>query len=400
MLAVRARAATPIRPGSGRVHPRVPPVIPPARSGRPRACGSASTPPATNTTCSEPASSSARCSSITAPQRSNIKTAVHALAGDRSTVWVPALNAEGERGSEIAETIIEIGKTKNERRRLRMIVRRQRTTAVSNSPRRPSTDGASTPSSPTRPHGSPRGHGRSHHRRRGGIPEDTIRQLKEDFGSSTPPWRIPAGNWLWWHACALAQTARWIATPPARRVPRCCGKRLRLRSSTSHPAPCPTPANSGSASPDHTDGATFIRPRIRALPVRPEPGQALHRPPKPNTRNQHEPIASTRPRNDHRPPRPGPAALARPRANQRPAGAISGQALNQRRAARRSIVSQRRCWWRDEVENPGDSSTRCEFRRHRFENASGRLVQQGSSTASTRRPLHLFPPKVACRLRR
>ena len=47
--------------------------------------------------------------SITAPQRSNIKTFVHALAGDRSTVWVPALNAEGERGSEIAETIIEIG---------------------------------------------------------------------------------------------------------------------------------------------------------------------------------------------------------------------------------------------------------------------------------------------------
>ena len=169
--------------------------------------------------------------SITAPQRSNIKTAVHALAGDRSTVWVPALNAEGERGSEIAETIIEIGKTKNERRRLRMIVRRQRTTAGEQLSL-DDLDGWRFHAIVTNLPAwfAPADMVEAHHRRRGGIPEDTIRQLKEDFGLIHAPVANFAGNWLWWHACALAHNvARWIRDYhlPAE-FRRCRGKRLRL----------------------------------------------------------------------------------------------------------------------------------------------------------------------------
>jgi hypothetical protein len=70
----------------------------------------------------------------------------------------------------------------------------------------------------------------AHHRLRGGIPEDTIRQLKEDFGLAHAPVQNFFGNWLWWHAAALAHnTARWIrvlALP--REFRRCRGKRLRL----------------------------------------------------------------------------------------------------------------------------------------------------------------------------
>ncbi len=49
--------------------------------------------------------------SITAPQRLNIRAALLALAADAATLWVPALNAEGDKGSQIAETIIEVGTT-------------------------------------------------------------------------------------------------------------------------------------------------------------------------------------------------------------------------------------------------------------------------------------------------
>ena len=65
--------------------------------------------------------------SITAPQRSNVRAAVLALAADPTTVWSAALGAEAAKGSEIAETIIDIGRLKKDRRRLRLIVRRQRT---------------------------------------------------------------------------------------------------------------------------------------------------------------------------------------------------------------------------------------------------------------------------------
>ena len=70
----------------------------------------------------------------------------------------------------------------------------------------------------------------AHHRLRGGIPEDTIRQLKEDFGLIHAPVKNFFGNWLWWHASVLAHnTARWVrqlGLPPT--FKRCRGKRLRL----------------------------------------------------------------------------------------------------------------------------------------------------------------------------
>ncbi|MGH9095379.1 MAG: transposase, partial [Acidimicrobiales bacterium] len=68
-----------------------------------------------------------------------------------------------------------------------------------------------------------------HHRLRGGVPEDTIRQLKEDFALCHAPVTNFYGNWLWWHACALAyNVARWIrrlALPDE--FATCRGKRLR-----------------------------------------------------------------------------------------------------------------------------------------------------------------------------
>lgn len=168
---------------------------------------------------------------VTAPQRSNIRNTILALAADPATRWVPALAAEAEKGSEIAETIIEIGSTKKSRRTLRLIVRRQPSTAgeqlslddldgwrfhaiVTNLP------ALFAPAEMVE----------AHHRLRGGIPEDTIRQLKEDFGLIHAPVQNFFGNWLWWHAAVLAHNvARWIrvlALPPE--FHRCRGKRLRL----------------------------------------------------------------------------------------------------------------------------------------------------------------------------
>ena len=169
--------------------------------------------------------------SITATQRSNVKAAIEALAIDPATDWRPALNAEAEKGSEIAETTLTIGRTKANRRTMRLIVRRQRTTAgeqlsfddldgwrfhaiVTNLP------AVFAPADMVE----------AHHRLRGGIPEDAIRQLKEDFGLIHAPVTNFFGNWLWWQACALAHNiARWVrhlALP--REFRRCRGKRLRL----------------------------------------------------------------------------------------------------------------------------------------------------------------------------
>jgi hypothetical protein len=168
---------------------------------------------------------------VTAPQRANVRAAVMALATDPATRWVRALNAEAERGSEIAETTLHIGRPRTGQRWLRLIVRRQPTDAgdqlslddidgwrfhaiVTNLP-------ALFASADTV---------EAHHRLRGGIPEDTIRQLKEDFGLIPAPGQNFFGNWLWWHAAVLAHNvARWIrvlALPPEFR--RCRGKRLRL----------------------------------------------------------------------------------------------------------------------------------------------------------------------------
>jgi hypothetical protein len=168
---------------------------------------------------------------ITAPNKANVRAAVRNLAADPATVWVPALNAQADKGSEIAETMIEIGMTKRDRRTLRLIVRRQ--------PARggdqlsfDDVDGWRFHAIVTNIPGwlGPADMIEAHHRRRGGIPEDTIRQLKEDFGLDHAPLENFFGNWLWWHAVALAHnTARWIETLALpRQFRRCRGKRLRL----------------------------------------------------------------------------------------------------------------------------------------------------------------------------
>ncbi len=168
---------------------------------------------------------------ITAKNTARMRAAVRALATDPATVWVLALNAEAERGSEIAETMIEIGTTKRDRRLLRLIVRRQPTTA-GDQLSFDDIDGWRFHAIVTNIPAwlGPAAMVEAHHRLRGGIPEDTVRQLKEDFGFDHAPLENFFGNWLWWHACALAHnTARWLdvlALP--REFRRCRGKRRRL----------------------------------------------------------------------------------------------------------------------------------------------------------------------------
>ncbi len=163
---------------------------------------------------------------VTARNFTNVVAAMHALALDPATVWKPAQGCEAERGSEVAETPFAFAG-----RRLRLIVRRL--------PRRAGEqlsfddlDGwhfrglitnidAATASAVDIEH---------HHRLRGGIPEEAIRQLKEDFGLNHAPLENFFGNWVWWQASTLAyNTARWLrvlALPAS--FATCRGKRLRL----------------------------------------------------------------------------------------------------------------------------------------------------------------------------
>lgn len=169
--------------------------------------------------------------SITAPSRANVQAAVRALAADPATVWSPALGAETAKGSEIAETTIKFsqGRHVSDRRTLRLIVRRQ--------PTHPGQqlsfddlDGWRFHSIITNIVDLPANEIEAHHRLRGGIPEDTIRQLKQDFGLNHAPVSNFSGNWIWWHAAALAHnTARWIRVLalPAE-FHRSRGKRLRI----------------------------------------------------------------------------------------------------------------------------------------------------------------------------
>lgn len=163
---------------------------------------------------------------VTAKQYPPVAARIHTLAVDPKTVWVPALGHESEQGSEIAETTTTLlGRT------VRLIVRRQR-----------KSDGEQlafddldgwrlhaiiTNVSVERMSAA---EVEAHHRLRGGIPEDTIRGLKNDFGMIHAPVQSFYGNWLYWQACALAHNvALWIRTlalPRAFR--RCRGKRLRL----------------------------------------------------------------------------------------------------------------------------------------------------------------------------
>lgn len=164
--------------------------------------------------------------SVTVKGYPNVLRFVHALAADPDTMWVPALGHETDKGSEIAETTVTLlGRT------LRLIVRRQpkdagdqlafddldgwRLHAVITNVTAERMSAAAV---------------EAHHRLRGGIPEDTIRALKNDFGMIHAPVQSFFGNWLYWQASVLAHNVglwlRTLALP--REFRRCRGKRLRL----------------------------------------------------------------------------------------------------------------------------------------------------------------------------
>lgn len=111
-----------------------------------------------------------------------------------------------------------------------------------------------------------------HHRLRGGIPEDTIRALKTDFGMIHAPVQSFFGNWLYWQACALAHnTALWLRTLALpREFRRARGKRLRLAflnvaaRLVRHGRRLQL--RFGAAYP-HTDAFTAALNRLRALPA-------------------------------------------------------------------------------------------------------------------------------------
>lgn len=164
--------------------------------------------------------------SITAKNYAYIRAHIEALALDAGTDWQPAIDSD----DEVADTVITMGRWRDART-VRLIVRRQRTRAgdqlsfddlggwrfqavVTNMP-------AWLATAADVEH---------HHRLRGGAPEEAIRQLKHDFGLNHAPVANFFGNWLWWHAAALAyNTARWlrVLALPAE-FATCRGKRLRL----------------------------------------------------------------------------------------------------------------------------------------------------------------------------
>jgi len=164
--------------------------------------------------------------SVTVKQYKPVAAVIHALAVDPDTAWVAALGHETDKGSEIAETTTTLlGRS------VRLIVRRQpkqlgdqlafddldgwRLHAIITNVTADRLSAAEV---------------EAHHRLRGGIPEDTIRALKNDFGMIHAPVQPFFGNWLYWHAAALAHNIglwlRTLALPRALRRAR--GKRLRL----------------------------------------------------------------------------------------------------------------------------------------------------------------------------
>jgi hypothetical protein len=164
--------------------------------------------------------------SVTARDYPNVAAAVHALAADPDTVWVDAEGRETCKGSQIAEaSTVLLGRT------VRLIVRRQ--------PKRAGEQLAFDDVDGWRLHAiitnieadrMTAAAVEAHHRLRGGIPEDTIRALKNDYGMIHAPVGPFFGNWLYWHACALAHNVSlWLRTLGLPRdVRRARGKRLRL----------------------------------------------------------------------------------------------------------------------------------------------------------------------------
>jgi hypothetical protein len=163
---------------------------------------------------------------ITAKKTTRVAAALEALATDPATTWVPALGAEAEVGSEVAECDFDFAG-----RRLRMIVRRQRA-STGEQLSLDDLDGWRFHAIITNidAHLRSAAEVEHHHRLRGGGPEEAIRQLKGDFGLCHAPVANFYGNWVWWHAAALAYNmARWLrvlALPEA--FATCRGKRLRL----------------------------------------------------------------------------------------------------------------------------------------------------------------------------
>lgn len=163
---------------------------------------------------------------VTTKQYPNVADRIHALAVDPDTTWTKALGRETEAGSEIAETTTTLLG-----RELRLIVRRQ--------PKAAGEQLAFDDLDRWRLHAiitnidaeqMSAAEVESHHRLRGGIPEDTIRALKNDFGMIHAPVQSFFGNWLYWQAVALAHNVglwlRTLALPQEYRRVR--GKRLRL----------------------------------------------------------------------------------------------------------------------------------------------------------------------------
>jgi hypothetical protein len=163
---------------------------------------------------------------VTARGYANVNAAVYAVATDPDTVWSPAQGRETEAGSQIAETTTSLLG-----RELRLIVRRQ--------PRAAGEQLAFDDLDGWRMHAiitnvdaetMAAADVEAHHRLRGGIPEDTIRALKNDFGMIHAPVQPFFGNWLYWQAVALAHNVglwlRTLALPMTYRRAR--GKRLRL----------------------------------------------------------------------------------------------------------------------------------------------------------------------------
>ncbi len=163
---------------------------------------------------------------ITARGYARVRATIEALASDPATVWTAAIGAEEAKGSEVAECMFGFAG-----RDLRMIVRRQ-PTRTGDQLSFDDLDGWRFHAIITNIASflATAADVEHHHRLRGGPPEEAIRQLKEDFGLCHAPLENFFGNWVWWHAAALAyNVARWVrvlALPEAFRT--CRGKRLRL----------------------------------------------------------------------------------------------------------------------------------------------------------------------------
>src|SRR5680860_143009 len=163
---------------------------------------------------------------VTTKQYPNVADRIHALAADPDTVWATALGRETEAGSQIAETTTTLLG-----RELRLIVRRQ-PKAAGEQLAFDDLEGWRLHAIITNisPEQMTAAEVEAHHRLRGGIPEDTIRALKNDFGMIHAPVQPFFGNWLYWQAVALAHNVglwlRTLALPAEYRRAR--GKRLRL----------------------------------------------------------------------------------------------------------------------------------------------------------------------------